>query len=100
MDRRSRACMLLHTRYVDVDEVGQIVGTRNTAQYQNMQREECQQGTVDWVSRVFESSAKGYALSMGEKRMKMERPSSATARGDTWSLEQAGPGRLGTKIGH
>lgn len=23
---------------------------------------------MDWVSRVFESSAKGYALSMGEKK--------------------------------
>lgn len=95
---------LLHTRYAEVVEVGQIVGTRNTAQHQNMQRKNATRDTVDWVSRVFESSAKGCALSMGEKRMKMERPSSTAAAtqhgGDAWRLEQAGPGRLGTKIGH
>lgn len=108
MDRRSRACMLLHTRSTDVVEVGQIVGTRNTAQHQNMQSKECQPGHSGLgVSclRVFESSAKGHAL-VNWRGGEVKKNEDGTAQeqrrhgGDTWSLEQAGPGRLGTKIGH
>lgn len=58
-------------QYAGAVQVGQIVGTRNTAQHQKHAEEECHQGTVDWVSRVFESSAKGHApslsLSLGDK---------------------------------
>lgn len=59
-------------QYAGAVQVGQIVGTRNTAQHQKHAEEECHQGTVDCVSRVFESSAKGHApslsLSLGDKK--------------------------------
>lgn len=54
MDRRSRACMLLHTRYAEVVEVGQIVGTRNTAQHQNMQRKNAT--GAQWTGGLVSSS--------------------------------------------
>lgn len=66
MDRRSRACMLWHTRYTDVVEVGQIVGTRNTVQQQNMRRENAPGHSGLGVSclRVI---GKRSALSVGEE---------------------------------
>lgn len=93
MDRRSRACMLMvmaictqYTGYVCVCvvQVGQIVGTRNTAQHQNMQRKNVARAAgTRWTGCLVSSShrQKDMPCQRGGKRTRMER--------QAWRLEQA-----------
>lgn len=64
MDRRSRSDIFCIRVVVEVD---QLVGTRNTAELQNMQRKNAP-GTEDWRPCVFESSAKEYRTGQSPAR--------------------------------
>lgn len=96
MDRRSRACMLLHTRYVHGlwSKLARLWApetrpSTKTCRGKNANR-------AQWTVCLVSSShrQKDTPCQWGEKRMKMERPSGATARGRylefgasrTWSL--------------